>query len=106
MPSSLRGGYIEGRYRFWFDWLKGTWLGRGFDDPKFTALIRYEQAAVANSDIPVGLANRESRLSFGMNYRPVPTVAFKVKYQFNRTQAEPLAFGNNNGVALSVTGAF
>jgi hypothetical protein len=107
VPSSLRGGYIEGRYRFWFDRLKGTWLGRGFDDPKFTALIRYEQAAVANSDLPIGQpANRESRLSIGMNYRPVPTVAFKVEYQFNRTQNEPLVNGNNNGVALSVTGAF
>jgi hypothetical protein len=106
VPSSLRGGFIEGRYRFWVDWLKDTWLGRGFDDPKFTALVRYEQAAVANSDILLQPANRESRLSFGFNYRPVPTVAFKVEYQFNRSQSEPLVNGNSNGVAMSVTGAF
>lgn len=105
-PSSLRGGYIEGRYRFGLDWLKDTWLSRGFDDPKFAALIRYEQTSVGNSDLPVGSANRESRLSFGMNYRPVPTMAFKVEYQFNKTQNEPLVNGNNNGVVLSVTGAF
>ena len=105
-PASLRGGYIEGRYRFWFDGLKDTWLGRGFDDPKFTALIRYEQAALVDEGGPGHLANRESRLSFGMNYRPVPTVAFKVEYQFNKSQHEPLVQGNNNGVALSVTGAF
>lgn len=106
VPPYLRGGYIEGRYRFWADWLKGTWLGRGFNDPKFAALIRYEQAVVANSDLPMKLANRESRLSLGMNYRPMPTVTFKVEYQFNRTQSEPLINGNNNGVVLSVTGAF
>ena len=104
MPASLRGGYIEGRYRFWFDWLNDTWLGRRFDDPKFTALIRYEQAAIPD-EVPAKL-NRESRLSLGLNYRPVTTVAFKVEYQFNRTQYEPLVHGNNNGVVLSVTGAF
>lgn len=106
VPPYLRGGYIEGRYRFWADWLKGTWLGRGFIDPKFTALIRYEQAALAGDPGPGSLANRESRLSFGFNYRPVPTVAFKVEYQLNKTQHEPLVNGNDNGVVLSVTGAF
>lgn len=102
-PAYLRGGYIEGRYRFWFDWLKGTWLARGFDDPKFTALIRAEQSTVPTVAGPV---NRESRLALGLNYRPVPTVAFKVEYQFNETTNETLVFGNNNGLVMSLTGAF
>jgi hypothetical protein len=106
VPSYLRGGYVEGRYRFWFDWLNSTWLGRDFDDPKFTGLVRYEQAVVANSDLPQEAANHESRLSFGLNYRPVRTVAFKTEYQFNQTRNEPLIRGDNNGVVLSVTGAF
>jgi hypothetical protein len=104
VPAYLRGGYIEGRYRFWIDGLKDTWLGRGFDDPKFTALLRYEQAVIPDEE--PGAVNRESRLSVGFNYRPVPTVAFKVEYQFNKTQHDPLVNGNSNGMAMSVTGAF
>ncbi len=106
VPAYLRGGHIEGRYRFWPEWLNGTFLQRGFDDPKLTAVVRYGQAVIANADLGDNLANRESRLSLGVNYRPVPTVAFKGEYQFNRTQNEPLVNGNSNGVVLSVTGAF
>lgn len=103
VPAYLRGGFIEGRYRFWPMWLKDTWLGRGFDDPKFTAAVRIEQSTIAN---PLGPVNRESRLSLGLNYRPVPTVAFKAEYLFNRATNEPLVFGSVNGLFLSVTGAF
>lgn len=103
VPAYLRGGFIEGRYRFWPQWLTGSWLARGFDAPKFAALLRIEQTTVANHTGPV---NRESRLSVGMNYRPVPTVAFKAEYLFNRTTNQPLVFGSDSGLFLSVTGAF
>ncbi len=103
VPAYLRGGFIEGRYRFWPKWLTGSWLARGFDDPKFAALLRIEQSTVANHTGPV---NRESRLSIGMNFRPVPTVAFKAEYLFNRTTNQPLVFGSDNGLFLSATGAF
>jgi hypothetical protein len=105
VPAYLRGGFIEGRYRFWPQWLTGSWLARGFDDPKFAALLRIEQSTVANR---LGPAIRESRLSIGMNFRPIPTVAFKAEYlfNFNRATDQPLVFGDNNGLFLSATGAF
>jgi hypothetical protein len=76
VPAYLRGGFIEGRYRFWPQWLTGSWLARGFDDPKFAALLRIEQST------------------------------FKVEYLFNRTTNQPLVFGSDNGLFLSATGAF
>lgn len=106
VPSSLQGGYAQANYYFWPEFLNDTFWGRGFLDPKFTAVFRYDFARIADDeDAGVG-ANREERWTIGFNYRPVPSYAFKIEYQWNHTRNETLERGNTSGVLTSVTAAF
>jgi hypothetical protein len=106
VPSDLRGGYVEARYHFWFDALNRTFLGRGFDDPTFTLVGRYDTAFIADDgDAGVG-DNVEERWTLGLNYRPVETWVLRLEYQNNRTKTEALERGNNDGFIASVAAAF
>ncbi len=106
VPHHLHGGYIQANYHFWFDALNDSFLGRGFPSPTFTGVVRYGHARI-NDDNDTGTgANREKRLTLGLNYRPVENVVFKMEYQFNSTTNESLERGDNNGFITSVTGAF
>lgn len=106
VPSALHGGYVQGNYRFWFDALNKTFLGRAFSHPTFTASLRYDWAHIDDDgDTDTG-ANREHRWTLGLNYRPVETWAFKLEYQFNDGHHEPLEHGDNDGFLASVTAAF
>ena len=46
IPSDLRGGYIQGNFHFWFDSLNQTFLGRLYETPTFTAILRYGHAKI------------------------------------------------------------
>ncbi len=105
-PDYLRGIYIQTNYHFWFDFLDNTFLGRQFDDPTFTGVLRYDKVRIDDDGDSGTGANREERLTIGLNYRPVETWVLKLDYQFNRTKNEVLERGNNDGLILSVSAAF
>lgn len=106
VPKSLRGGYIQANYRFWFSRLNKTFLGRGFEHPTFTAVLRYDRARIADDSDAGSGDNKESRWTIGLNYRPVQTYVYKLEYQFNKSKNEALERGNNDGFIASVTAAF
>src|SRR3989338_8345239 len=47
-PKYMRGFYLEPRYHFWPKFLNNTFLGRGFKDPKFTLVGRYDWVDIAD----------------------------------------------------------
>ena len=76
-PDKMHGGYIQTNYHFWFETFDNTFLGRGFADPTFTLACRLDRADIADDgDANVG-DNEESRVTIGLNYRPVETWVFK-----------------------------
>jgi hypothetical protein len=105
-PRNLQGAYVQANYHFWFDFLNQTFLGRQFDDPTFTLVARWGFARIAVAG--AGPDNRETRATFGLNYRPTVTFVYKVEYQANNTRrgGEPLQLGDLDGVVASVTAAF
>jgi hypothetical protein len=111
VPESLRGGYVEAHYRFWFDARNHTFLGRKFSNPTFTALVRYDQVRIDDdSDTGTG-PNNERRWTFGLNYRPVPTWVVKFEYVgWNDGKTEILDTGSGTGArdgfVASVAAAF
>lgn len=106
VSKALRGGYIQANYRFWFERLNKTFLGRGFEHPTFTAILSYGQADIDDDGDAGTGSNREDRWTIGLNYRPVETYVFKLEYQYNKTKSEALEYGDSNGVVASVTAAF
>jgi hypothetical protein len=89
------GFWIEGRYRFWRDSWKNTFLGKGFDDPNLTGVFRYELVTLKNAIEEVAIEDgeiahgdtqtlRQERTTVGLAYRPVQTVVFSVAAEFNR----------------------
>ncbi len=105
-PGNLSGIYVQTNYHFWFDFLDNTFLGRKFDDPTFTASLRYGKARIDDDgDIGTG-TNKEERLTMGLNYRPIETWVFKMSYQINSSRNEVLERGDNDGVIFSISAAF
>ncbi len=105
VPDYMHGVYIQANYHFWFDFLNNTFLGRDFDGPTFTSVLRYDKVRIDDDgDVGTG-ANREERLTIGLNYRPVETWVLKLDYQFNRTKNETLERGDNDGLVISVSAA-
>ncbi len=102
----MQGGYIQANYHFWFDALNDTFLGQEFDSPTFTGVVRYGQARIGDDNDAGTGANKETRLTLGLNYRPVETFVWKVEYQFNHATNEPLERGDSNGFITSVSAAF
>ncbi len=106
VPQHLHGGYLQANYHFWFNALNNSFLGRGFPSPTFTGVVRYGHARISDDNDAGTGANKEKRVTLGVNYRPIENVVFKMEYQFNDTTNESLERGDNNGFITSVTGAF
>ena len=106
VPGYLSGYYLQAKYRFWFDCLKGTFLGKGFEDPHFTLVAGLDRVTIDDDGDPNTNPNQESRETIGLNYRPNETFAFKMEYQFNHTTNESLEHGDLDGFIGSVTAAF
>jgi len=105
-PKDMKGFYIEPRFHFWPAFLNGTFLGRGFKDPKFTLVGRYDWVNIADDgDTTVG-DNEEERYTLGINYRPIESWVFKLEYQWNETKNETLERGNRDGVMASMAVGF
>ena len=101
LTPSRRGFWLEGRYRFWRERWKDTFLGKGFDDPHLSAVVRYErvklhnaiqEVAIENGEIERGDAEtlRQERTTFALAYRPIQTVVFSVATEFNRRLEGPV----------------
>lgn len=100
MPTDMSGYYVEGRYHFFPDFLKGTFLADGFAHPTFTAYTRYGQV-----DTNTAVQNKHDRTQFtiGMNYRPIETVVVKMEYEINKEATSEIS---NNGLIGSVAIGF
>ena len=113
-PSNLSGYYVQANYHFWPGFLNDTFLGKGFSDPTFTAVVRWGEANIDDDFDNASFAdgdNNEQRLTIGLNYRPVEAFVVKAEYQFNNftntdSADTKLENGDNNGFLASVSAAF
>lgn len=102
----FEGAYVQLNYHFWFQRLNNTFLGRGFEDPTFTLVGRYDWARIHDdSDAAAGL-NQETRSTIGLNYRPIESCALKIEYQWNDTKNEVLEAGDHDAIVASVALGF
>jgi hypothetical protein len=90
-----QGFWVEARYRFWpAAWRDGV-LGRGFENPQLTPVVRYERVslrdaidelAITGGEIEAGDKQtlEQERTTVGLSYRPLPSVVFSVAVEHNR----------------------
>jgi hypothetical protein len=94
LADTKHGYWIDLRYRFFPDFLRGTPLGKPFDNPQFVLTLRGEQVwlngLVKEIDFSSGnltSIDRENRwvdrVTLGLAYRPVPL--FVIQTAFERT---------------------
>jgi len=80
-PSSLYGYYAQVNYHFWFSSLNQRFLGQHFNNPTFTAIVRYDHAKI---DTTAGSGDlTQDRYTIGLNYRPIEEYVIKTEYQVN-----------------------
>lgn len=105
-PKYMRGFYIEPRFHFWPKFLNNTFLGRGFKDPKFTLVGRYDWVDIGDDGDTGNGNNKETRFTIGLNYRPIESWVFKLEYQWNNLNNEALERGDRDGVVASMAIGF
>jgi HAMP domain-containing protein len=119
------------RFGFWADFkyhwrpgfLRNSFLGRSFEDPRLIPVVRYEHVwlnrfvdgfSFADGSI-TGLNEQDlsqDRLSLGVNYRPVAQFGMQLTYEHNqRRRGDRLIFPavpdrSTNGVVAGMTFAF
>jgi hypothetical protein len=92
LADSKQGYWLDLRYRFFPDFLRGTVLGRPFENPQFILTTRWEQVWLHNlvkvvdfTGSTVSDLRREDRFvnraTLGFTYRPVPLVAFQLAFE-------------------------
>ena len=104
--KDMRGFYLEPRYHFWPKFLNNTFLGRGFADPKFTLVGRYDWVDIADDGDAGSGSNKEKRYTLGINYRPIESWVFKLEYQLNSSSNEVLERGDKDGIMASMAIGF
>ena len=90
-PQRSNGYYIQGNYHFMPAFLTKFSPKRFGEGSTFTAVIRYDRVNtnLDDSNGTGGWGNLE-QISFGLNYRPIEDIAFKMSYQY-----QPMAFNPN-----------
>lgn len=93
--KSRKGFWLDFKYRTRPDWLRKSFLGKEFEDAQIIPIIRWERIwfddfvnafEFENS----GITNLETenlsqeRLTFGVAYRPAPSVVFTTAWEHNR----------------------
>jgi hypothetical protein len=107
LARTKQGYWLEGRYRFWPEWLSNTFLGSRFDNPTLVAVLRGEQVWLDGLVEEVGFGggqistfetdNRHvDRITTGLAYRPVPLVVFQLAYEFTWTNSGKSLAGVTN----------
>jgi len=95
LTPSRQGFWIEGRYRFWPEGWKNSFLGKGFDNPHLSGVLRYERVTLHDALEEVAIEHgeieradeqtlRQERTTVGLAYRPLQSVVFSVAVEFNR----------------------
>jgi hypothetical protein len=102
LTPTRSGFWVEGRYHFWpTKWGQKSVLGKGFEDPQLTWVLRYERAnlkdaideiAIENGEIESGDRQtlRQERATIGLSYRPIQSVVFGVALEHNRRLDGPV----------------
>jgi outer membrane murein-binding lipoprotein Lpp len=96
LATRKQGYWVDLRYRFWPEFLSNTLLGRHFANPQLVSVLRWEQVWFSGLIKEMGFTggtltdlSKESRLlnrlTLGLAYRPVPSVAFQLAYEYTRT---------------------
>ena len=96
LARNKHGYWIEGRYRFWPEFLTATVFGKYFENPHLIAIVRGEQVwlngLVREAEFENGvLTNLEQenrqlyRITTGLAYRPIPLVVFQLAYEYTKT---------------------
>jgi hypothetical protein len=96
LATRKQGYWMDLRYRFWPEFLNSTVLGKSFSNPQLVSTIRWEQVwfsgLVKEMEFAGGTLtglSKESRLinrfTLGLAYRPAPSVAFQLAYEYTRT---------------------
>ncbi len=99
LASTKQGYWVELRYRLFPDWLKGSFLGRKFENPQLVPTVRWEQVWLNDLVDEVKFSGaaltafesedrRINRITGGLAYRPVPLVALQLAYEFTWTDDE------------------
>lgn len=102
------GYYLEGHYHFFPEFLENTFLTSGFERPVLTAFARISQI---DTDASTLNQNDRSRITVGLNYRPITNTVFKLEYQWNiENEAfirnDPSLERANNQIVASVATGF
>ena len=95
LSPNRQGFWLEGRYSFWPMKWQNNRLGKGFEDPQLTWVLRFERATVKdlideisieNGEISTGEPQtlRQERFTIGLAYRPIQSVVFSVAMEHNR----------------------
>jgi hypothetical protein len=90
-PRRIQGFYVQGNYHFMPSFLTKLSPKRFGEGSTFTAVIRYDRVNL-NLDNKGESAGQLEQISFGLNYRPIEDVVFKMSYQYM-----PKAFNPNSG---------
>ncbi len=96
LATKKQGYWVELRYRLFPDWLKGSVLGRHFENPQLVPTVRWEQAWLSDLVREVEFSGatltdlvrqnrRINRITAGLAYRPVPLVAFQAAFEYTWT---------------------
>lgn len=80
--TKLWGYYVQINFHFWPRFLDKTFLGKSFNKPTFTMVARAEQVRIDTT-----ADRKETRYTFGLNYRPVEEFVVKTEYQINTSGA-------------------
>lgn len=106
--NSMWGYYLEAHYKFFPEFLKGSFLGLELERPMFTLFSRIDQV---DTDMARLNANDRTQLTLGFNYRPIQTAVFKFEYQWN-IENQAILTGDfskeiaNNQIIMSVAAGF
>jgi hypothetical protein len=95
LTPSRQGFWIEARYRFWPAAWQNSILGKGFENPRLTPVLRYERVTLKDAIDEVAIEGgeigrgdrqtlRQERTTVGVSYRPIPTVVFSAAVEHNR----------------------
>ncbi len=108
LNGSMWGYYLEGHYHLFPEFLKNSWLSNGFEQPVFTLFGRVSQVDTDTSQLNI---NDRTRLTFGLNFRPITNVVFKLEYQWNLENEailknDPSKEIANNTILASVAAGF
>ena len=100
-PKRMDGYYVQGNYHFMPESLKRAAPSFFTDASTFTAVVRWGQVDTnTQSDTNV---NDISRLTFGINFRPVEDSVIKFAYTLNHHQDDP---GQRNGWQFNLSTYF